>query len=308
MPSLWDFNFTGDDPGPDTDPTPDGVFGEELPGEDDATNYQEPGYGETFGGGDPTVFSNQGDPDEPEEQTSDVPPIETDEQTATVPGEDYGTAAPGRADDPEVGEHPGDEAAGDDEDDGPPDPALIDATEQIDSTEEVRYPEQGRDTDDLTVRSPETVRGPDLTGLTEALVESALPFDEAKADLELMNELLAWQHRQNEIMKAELLDFAVRFLDYRGPLAQYDEASNLYDPMDLLDFDDASIFDVEARVLNDGEDFTLLDVDGPDDFDPLLYDEFFTTQTSLLEFSDVVGGIDIDTMLVEFGFLGEDQV
>lgn len=75
MPSLFDFNFTGDDPGPDTDPMLDNPDSQHD-GEDDRANYEEPGRGLTFTGHDPTSFSGRGNAEEPTKQESDVPPID----------------------------------------------------------------------------------------------------------------------------------------------------------------------------------------------------------------------------------------
>lgn len=162
MPSFQDFNFTGDDPGPDTDPTPEGNlfdwntyldenFEQDIGPdgiEDDATNYREPGVGDSFLGQDPTVFAAEGDPDEPTAQTSDVPPIETEQQTAE---ENPDPRMLGEKDDPEAQEAIGDNQEGDVEDDDS-DPALIkQAEDDVDPTEEIRHPEQGFEDSETTV-------------------------------------------------------------------------------------------------------------------------------------------------------------
>lgn len=155
MPSLMDFDFTGDGGGPDTDPTPDfntSLFEDDGPDgqPDDRDNYQEPGVGNTFDGQDPTVFAAEGDPDEPTvQQSATVPEIEAEEQTA--PSVNDPTTL-GQEDDPEAVEQPTDEQAGDDEDDSS-DPADIHP--DVSSEDEVRYPEQGIDSDEDTVRTPE---------------------------------------------------------------------------------------------------------------------------------------------------------
>lgn len=88
MPSMADFNFSGDDPGPSTDPTVDEVDASpmsESTGEEavDDTNYKEPGQGETFAGNDPTSFDSEGNAEQPNFQQSDVPPIEIEAEAVT---------------------------------------------------------------------------------------------------------------------------------------------------------------------------------------------------------------------------------
>lgn len=151
MASLMDFDFSGDGGGPDTDPTPDFETAAETPNDgqpDDRDNYQEPGVGNSFDGQDPSVWAAEGDPEEPTaQQSATVPEIEAENQTATV----NNPTTLGQEDDPEAVEQPGDEQAGDDEDDSS-DPADIHPN--ISSEEEVRYPEQGIESDEDTVRTP----------------------------------------------------------------------------------------------------------------------------------------------------------
>lgn len=90
MPSLADFNFSGDDPGPSTDPTVDPVDADPMSegqptGEEsyDDTNYKEPGAGEEFLGNEPTSFDSEGNADNPNIQRSDVTPIEVENPQVT---------------------------------------------------------------------------------------------------------------------------------------------------------------------------------------------------------------------------------
>lgn len=168
MASLVDFDFTGDDGGPDTDPTPFDISNEMSPDtvssdgiQDDATNYVEPGVGDTFAGQDPTVFAAEGDPDEPESQTSDTPPLEAEQQTATY----NDPKNLGEKDDPESQEQVGDQQAGDVEDDTA-DPADVDSSGTVDSADDIAHQEQGIDNDEVTAKEPErTVESAEWTPL-----------------------------------------------------------------------------------------------------------------------------------------------
>lgn len=120
MAKFYDQNFGDDEPGPDTDPTPDIDNDEENNIDDgltpiDQTNYQEPGIGDSFAGEDPSVWEAEGNPEKPEAQTDQATsPIEIDNQSATVPD---GGGTFGRNDDPDAKEDIADEETGDDEDD-----------------------------------------------------------------------------------------------------------------------------------------------------------------------------------------------
>lgn len=126
MAKFADSNFSDDGGGPDTDPTPsEHLLDDDDPTDlqttdptddlpTDATNYTEPGEGDSFRGADPTVFSGNGNPEEPQAQVDQATaPVETYEQTATAPND----PSYGRQDDPDAVEQLGDEAAGDDETD-----------------------------------------------------------------------------------------------------------------------------------------------------------------------------------------------
>lgn len=327
MANLYDFWFTGDDPGPDTDPFPDsflyeGYAVDDPLTEDDRLNFQEPGYGETFGGGDPTVFQSTGDPDEPDvqEDAAIIPAIETEEQTATIPDE----KDVGWRDDPESREAVGDEAEGDDEDDGPPDPAQIDAGADTDSSDEVQYPEQGQDTDNLTVRTPE--RGgvfafqrpevrpgskydPLAAQRTEGLLDELVAVAEDPELNQIAQELLDWQAAQMEQLKQELFDYAIKLLDagfiFEGPETGMDPFE--VDPTVSLD---AEIVEAEAMVM---DEFGLgVEENGPEPLDLIdaldAPDDLFTSDSALMDFGDVLGGVNLDTLLVEFGFLNQEDV
>lgn len=115
MARFDDFNWGDDDPGPDTDPTPEefegdltGLFEEEI----DRTNYDEPGAGKTFRGEDPSVWDGSGDVERPSEQPDQTRgSVEIAEQSADVPDDQQYK----RINDPEQRETPGDEQAGDNE-------------------------------------------------------------------------------------------------------------------------------------------------------------------------------------------------
>lgn len=94
MSSLADFNFSGDDPGPSTDPTVDPVDADPMsegePNSEEAyddTNYKEPGLGEEFAGNEPTAFDSEGNADSPNIQKSDVVPIEVEAESVTKTNE-----------------------------------------------------------------------------------------------------------------------------------------------------------------------------------------------------------------------------
>lgn len=128
MARFNDFNFADDGGGPDTDPTP-GEFliddDEEDDGDlqstdptdtlpSDATNYTEPGEGDSFAGEDPSVWSGNGNANEPEAQVDQAStPVEIGEQSSTTPYD----PSYGRRDDPDSVENVSDEAVGDDESD-----------------------------------------------------------------------------------------------------------------------------------------------------------------------------------------------
>lgn len=153
MAKFNDFNFGDDGGGPDTDPTPgdplidDSSDDSSLQTSDptdtlptDATNYTEPGEGDSFRGEDPSVWSGNGNPDEPQaEQDLATVPVETQELSATAPGD----PSYGRKDDPDVVEQLGDEAYGDDEiDDTNPEDIVADTTVDVEDLEPAdRYTE-----------------------------------------------------------------------------------------------------------------------------------------------------------------------
>lgn len=164
MASLYDFDFTGDGGGPDTDPTPDGdEFSDGAPDgvPDDVDNYQEPGVGNSFDGQDPTVFAAEGDPDEPEAQIGPVPTTEAENQSAPGVNDPHSL---GQEDDPEAVENETDEQVGDDEEDSSDPANILPRTGHW--SDLIRYPEQGIDSDELTVKTPEQV---------ESVVPEAVP-------------------------------------------------------------------------------------------------------------------------------------
>lgn len=304
MPSLYDAWPTGDDPGPDTDPTPDDLSGDENISEDDQTDYTEPGQGMTFSGSDPSVWSGRGDPDEPEDQNSDVPPTETEEQTATVPGE--GDTLD-QSDDPEYQEHLGDEQAGDDEDDRPVDPADIDAGRLIDATDEVRYPEQGFEQRDVDYSEPWTAER------AAEFSEAAFEFEGILADIReipeaVEQELADYYNEQAQERAAEFIDYVVEFdrllADVQAmPDAIEWELSGWRDLIDIdLETDASSEFDDTAGEL---VPFGLEDISDPGA--PELEADL-TTPSLLVDFGDIVGGVEIDTLLVEFGLINVEDV
>lgn len=218
MASLWDFDFTGDDPGPDTDPTPDSTNGyDDWPFdlvEDDATDYKEPGVGDTFLGQDPTVFAAEGNPDEPGAQTSDVPPLEAEQQTAT----NNDPQNFGEKDDPESQEQPGDQQAGDNEDDTA-DPADVDSSGIVDSADDIEYPEQGIDNDETTTRQPERIEPAETTPFTVAPFMTVLRDQMRRNDLiDLYKDLL---NRPEDLglLIDRLLDLNNRSFDTLNPVA-----------------------------------------------------------------------------------------
>ncbi len=146
MANFNDFNWGDDDPGPDTDPTPEefealasdltGLFEEEI----DRTNYDEPGAGKTFRGEDPSIWDASGNPERPTEQTDQARgSVEVAEQSATVPDDQQYK----RIDDPERREVPTDEQADDNEVDDIKFEdiysSIEDYMEEIDSDDEEYY-------------------------------------------------------------------------------------------------------------------------------------------------------------------------
>ena len=266
---------------PPPDPVPQGMIGD-----DPINTYSNVGEGETFAGGDPTVWDTDSNSDEPEQQETEVPPIQTAEQTATVPDDPINLD---QSDDPERQEQIGDEKEGDNEDDGPPDPALIDSGRLTDSTDEVRYPEQGIDSTDLEYRTPERVEAVDPVPWTLTSVIEA--FKEELYDRMVEAEQQWMQHTQY------VFGWDVEELDLQAPYST-DYLENVGEQI-TLETDAVSLYGLQ---------------DGDDD---LRYDQYeteiddsdsFTSPTQLLSFSDVLGGIDIDTLLVEFNIVGQDDV
>lgn len=177
MASLYDFDFTGDGGGPDTDPTPDDesvdpAAPDGLP--DDVDNYQEPGVGNSFDGQDPTVFAAEGDPDEPTAQIGPVPTTEAENQSAPGVNDPHSL---GQEDDPEAVENPTDEQAGDDEEDSSDPADVLPRTGHW--SDMIRYPEQGIDSGELTVRTPEQI---------ESVVQEAVPAAEINPHPEVAEE------------------------------------------------------------------------------------------------------------------------
>lgn len=301
MPSFSDFTQEGF---PDYDATPEELQPptELQPGYDpendpfqsfdadiafQSTSNEEPdppGAGDSYQGTDPTAFS---------EQDGTI-----DEQAAAAP--DAQTL--GQSDDPEAQEDTGDEAYGDDEDDTS-DPAQVDSGEHISAVEEVRYPEQGSDADELTVREPESINPGDYAGPASVLVTDPELF-------KVVEELLDWQATEWDNFLLELLEGVTDARDRSDArllrrldrtLDQQDQA--MFDALDyLLDLDD-KITNQMANFAFD--EFDSVELDGEDNDD---LGDGFTTPSLLAEMADIVGGVDQDTFLTEFQWLNAEDI
>lgn len=348
MASFSDFDFTGDDnaQGVDTDPTPDQTFDWEryldeaypdpndrsvaedagIDGiEDDATNYVEPGAGDTFAGQDPTVFAAEGDPDEPTAQTSDVPPVEAEQQTAPAVND---PKTLGQKDDPEAREQAGDQQAGDVEDDDA-DPADVSSAEgDVDAFDDVDFPEQGIRASETWVEIPRSTQAvswnrvfpglrvqelridPRLTDPLDITLFATEPFINIKlADANwwlgrgkgtlydeqlrvertlarIRDEFDASRRRENKANRMDL-----------DALQRFEKKLDKMDDVDWWDWMD--YFDADGDADNDGveDDFDVVPDDDGEDIGEL---DLVTTPTTLADMGDVEGLIDNDTFLNEF--------
>lgn len=232
-----------------------------------------PGAGDSYQGTDPTAFS---------EQDGTI-----DEQQAAAP--DAHTI--GQSDDPEAQEAVGDEAEGDDEDDTS-DPAQVDSGEAIDATDEVRYPEQGQDAQELTIREPESIDPQDYSGPASVLVTDPELFDHIQ---DLLN-----------IAAKEREDFLQELVDLRDQML-LDELDTILDiHQNTLDY----ILDIDDKITNQMsnfafDDFEDVELDGEDNDD---LGDGFTTPSLLAEMADIVGGVDQDTFLTEFQWLHQEEI
>jgi hypothetical protein len=313
MPSMADFNFAGDDPGPSTDPEIDPVdYDPDDPNstdddgvEDDVADYQEPGQDDTFIGAEPTVFGAEGDPNEPEAQNSDVPPIETTAQRIRN-WNDYVDRDPrtGRfirkETLPEAMEGPNEEA-----EHSEPDPSEVDAGEQVDAGDEVDWEPDAPVTDEVTAIL-EVFQDPENVAEQEAY-NRRLDAYAADPDLaDIAAELLEWEQQQLDALRNQLFDYAIDLLDEFGLDAwpAQDTAFEDAEEVEVASFLDAAVETLEADASGEvGEEDFYNDeyrVEGSDD-------DFFTTPTLLADFADIAGGVDIDTMLVEFGLIALDD-
>lgn len=343
---LFDNDFTGDDPGPDTDPTPDRIpeVGDSNAadgGNDtDVDNYEEPGEGDTFVGQDPTVFASEGNPEKPFATEGAVPPIEAEQQTATY----NDPKLLGEQDDPESKEQIGDEQEGDEENDTA-DPANI--SPDVDAEDEVEYPEQGQDSDELTAKDPEKIEIPtyyDVNAFEPVEVGIGLEKRRELADITTQAEtnlersiregvqgvleeyersritLDDFREASVELSQRYLGVFNLSLEDFSGPRIDLDPESPDYifggetfgemiteffspeSPDYLLGASSVgSMFEDWVDVANGGEFGEVI-------IENLGVDDLFTSETSLPEFNDVIGGIDQDTYLTEFQWLNADDV
>lgn len=279
MPSFSDFTWENF---PDYDVTPEELqFPVELQEDDPFQSFdpeiiaqQEsseepdlPGAGDSYQGTDPTAFSEQDGT--------------LDEQEAAAP--DAQTL--GQSDDPEAQEGVGDEAEGDDEDDTS-DPALVDSGEAIDATDEVRYPEQGIDSDELTITEPESINPQDYSGPASIFVTDPELFD-------IVQELLDWQSKDYDKFLLELLDLR----DEQSLLLSIEQDTLDY----ILDIDDS----IANQFTNFAFDLEDVELDGEDNDD---LGDGFTTPSLLTEMADIVGGVDQDTYLTSFQWLNADNI
>lgn len=289
MPSFADFTPEGL---PDYDATPEELqpptelqAGYDEPQDDpfqsfdpdiafQSTSNEEPdppGAGDSYQGTDPSAFS---------EQDGTV-----DEQQAAAP--DAHTL--GQSDDPEAQEAVGDEAEGDDEDDTS-DPAQVDSGEAIDATDEVQYPEQGIDADELTIREPEQVH--------------LVTLDDRKlllTDQELVEELRSLEVEDREAFLRSIFD---EILQERQRIA--DEFASVLDTNNIFEY----LLDIDDKVTNQManfafDDFEDVELDGEDNDD---LGDGFTTPSLLAEMSDIIGGVDQDTFLTEFQWLHQEEI
>lgn len=371
MPSLEDFNFTGDSLGPDTDPVPDNYTGAEIPGEDDVANYPEPGEGETFLGGDPSVWSGQGDPDEPDAWTSDVPPLLLGDTNDTFTGAGLMCANCGARIDVALWYHecPGGSSSSAEsfsessEVDGNTGAEEIDAGTDTDSSDEVEYPEQLISLgDELTYKQIERVNNINLMlgrrinitnrSIDPAVIEeelAAIEEDTEEEEVELPappgepviqdpvdDAVLAVRTRRQAL---EVVALESVFYDIATSLISWNESAlnayknrlitwyGLQEEWGLITVPDYEITADKAMVMLTGnddeflqadilEDVTDMVSDYPEgdeslwqsilDLEPELEDNF-TSPSQLVNFGDVLGGIDIDTMLTEFNITNADD-
>lgn len=245
------------------------TFPDDAPGADEEPDL--PGAGDSYEGTDPTAFT---------EQDGTV-----DEQEAAAPDANFG-----QADDPEAQEGVGDEAEGDDEDDTS-DPSLIDSGRIIDATDDVRYPEQGDQLDELTYTSPESIQPSDEASIFVRDPELA----------QIAQELLDWQANELEQMRLELFNW---FIEQRDNDITSEDAT----------FEDQAEIDLEFLLNVDGRIRSLLgnyvfdslhpELDGEDDDD---LGDLFTSPSLLIDFGDIIGGVDQDTYMVEFNSVSHED-
>lgn len=286
MPTFNEFTFESE---PDYDVTPEDLVNT-FPGEGeddyiDLNDFVEaelarsdeepddPGAGDSYQGTDPTAFTEQGGT--------------IDEQQATAP--DAQTL--GEQDDPEAQEAAGDEAEGDDEDDSS-DPAQVDSGRAVDPTEEVRFPEQGQDLDELTYKSPESIQPSDE--------ESVFVRDPEL--FEIAQELLDYQATLNDEIRNELFDW---FIEQRESAL----LSKLDAFLDQAELDLEFLLDVDENIRSTLQDYEfaseLPEMDGEDNDD---LGDLFTSPSLLIDFGDIIGGVDQDTYLTEFNMINQDDV
>jgi hypothetical protein len=324
-----DFNFTGDDPGPQTDPMPDAGDGwEEAVFEDDAANYREPGRGGAFSGEDPSVWDGEGDPDEPEYQGSDVPPVSTTNYRSKLVLLDRCDACGAFTFD---GHHrcplaPADEAV--EGEPGPvPDPADVDPAITIDSTDEISYPDSQPVTDEVT--APEW--RPTAFSFTEGDLDDYLPVtnDEEVAVLEAVEDGDVLRPIREHLDAVDALAAGAEPTVGDGMWERFDDFFDwlkwaiIKQSREQWKFTDMIPYEwTHAYTRDRMQDFFGMSAGG-DDFDSLeaaivdisdgLADEFvegvmdFTSSSHLADFADVEGSIELETFLAEFQHLQSED-
>lgn len=223
MSRFYDFNFADDDPGPDTDPTvdfpEDAENGDNIP--NDATNYDEPGSGDTFSGRDPSVWDGSGNPEEPEAQDDQAAaPIETEAQSATVPP----PAQYGQRDNPEATPQQGDDQSGDDEDDD------SNVEDHFPKLEPAFYPEDLLD--ELSVQID--ISDDELQELLDELLEEV---DDVYQEYIEDND--AFFEDEEEALDLDILDAPIPDLgEFVGTLDISDYIGDLANDSNLIEFQD----------------------------------------------------------------------
>jgi hypothetical protein len=264
---------------------------------EDGTYQDEPGAGDSYQGTDPTVFNEQ-------DELTDEPAANPDPVTL------------GEQDDPESNDNPLDEDEGDDENDKA-DPAGI--LPQL-ITNSFAYPEQGQDSDELTVKSPERI-AVDIEETPKPEVEEVAEGTVTEEYRDSIYQYLVQILEADPNLEVEETDAdnIIEFVDNntlfgRNLLAEH------YEALDSLDLSAEMADALDIDLVGELEDALSTDILGNMEkawtgdladkinkaFDNA--ENYFTSPSLIIDFADVGDSVDALTYLNEFQWVDNEYV